>query len=152
RRRQGNRLLSFLNAHRGHRPWPPWSSCALGQTDHMSKPSGHFIGQQHFDPRGLRARIHWCSVSPPFNVATIQASLTSHGGHTMTRGRRCSAIMLLSLALVMAAVPAIAQPAGTLVVGLVAEPVNLDPPQVTDLNSLRVSRRIAETLVAFAED
>jgi len=42
--------------------------------------------------------------------------------------------------------------AGTLVVGLVAEPVNLDPPQVTDLNSNRVSRRIAETLVAFAEE
>jgi hypothetical protein len=29
--------------------------------------------------------------------------------------------------------PAAAQPAGTLVVGLVAEPVNLDPAQVTDL-------------------
>src|SRR5262245_55083457 len=70
----------------------------------------------------------------------------------MTRGRRWSALMLLSLGFAMAAVPAIAQPAGTLVVGLVAEPVNLDPPQVTDLNSLRVSRRIAETLVAFAED
>src|SRR6266568_5106706 len=50
------------------------------------------------------------------------------------------------------AIPAAAQPAGTLVVGLVAEPVNLDPPQVTDLNSLRVSRRIVETLVAFAEE
>ena len=35
--------------------------------------------------------------------------------------------------------PAAAQPAGTLLVGLVAEPVNLDPPQVTDLNSLRVA-------------
>ncbi|HEV8308450.1 MAG TPA: ABC transporter substrate-binding protein [Methylomirabilota bacterium] len=42
--------------------------------------------------------------------------------------------------------------AGTLVVGLVAEPVNLDPPQVTDLNSNRVSRRIAETLVTFADE
>ena len=51
-----------------------------------------------------------------------------------------------------AAAPAAAQPAGTLLVGLVAEPVNLDPPQVTDLNSLRVSRRIVETLVAFAEE
>jgi peptide/nickel transport system substrate-binding protein len=50
--------------------------------------------------------------------------------------------------------PAVAQPgaAGTLVVGVVAEPVNLDPAQVTDLNSNRVSRRIAETLVAFAEE
>ncbi len=42
--------------------------------------------------------------------------------------------------------------AGTLVVGLVAEPVNLDPPQVTDLNSLRVSRRIVETLVTFPDE
>jgi peptide/nickel transport system substrate-binding protein len=48
--------------------------------------------------------------------------------------------------------PAQPAPAGTLVVGLVAEPVNLDPPQVTDINSLRVSRRIVETLVAFAEE
>lgn len=47
---------------------------------------------------------------------------------------------------------AIAQPAGTLLVGLVAEPVNLDPPQVTDLNSLRVSRRIVETLVTFPDE
>ena len=48
--------------------------------------------------------------------------------------------------------PAVAQPAGTLVVGLVAEPVNLDPPQVTDLNSGRVARRIVETLVTFPEE
>jgi peptide/nickel transport system substrate-binding protein len=50
------------------------------------------------------------------------------------------------------AAPAVAQPAGTLVVGLVAEPVNLDPAQVTDLNSNRVGRRIAETLVTFPEE
>ena len=43
-------------------------------------------------------------------------------------------------------------PPGTLVVGLVAEPVNLDPAQVTDVNSTRVGRRIAETLVSFAEE
>jgi len=62
--------------------------------------------------------------------------------------------MLMFAALIVGLVPGLAgaQPAGTLVVGLVAEPVNLDPPQVTDLNSNRVSRRIAETLVAFAED
>src|SRR5207244_758788 len=48
--------------------------------------------------------------------------------------------------------PAVAQPAGTLVVGLVAEPVNLDPAQVTDLNSNRVGRRIVETLVTFPEE
>src|SRR5512138_1393877 len=45
-----------------------------------------------------------------------------------------------------------AQPAGTLLVGLVAEPVALDPAQVTDLNSNRVGRRVVETLVAFAEE
>src|SRR5256712_649779 len=50
------------------------------------------------------------------------------------------------------AVPAAAQPAGTLVVGLVAEPVNLDPAQVTDLNSNRVGRRLVETLVAFPHE
>ena len=71
----------------------------------------------------------------------------------MTRGRRWSAVMLLSIGLATAATaPTFAQPAGTLVVGLVAEPVNLDPPQVTDLNSNRVSRRIAETLVAFGDE
>ncbi|HET9833978.1 MAG TPA: ABC transporter substrate-binding protein, partial [Vicinamibacterales bacterium] len=47
---------------------------------------------------------------------------------------------------------AAAQPAGTLVVGLVAEPVNLDPAQVTDLNSNRVGRRIVETLVTFPDE
>src|SRR5438094_7235834 len=45
-----------------------------------------------------------------------------------------------------------AQPAGTLVVGLVAEPVNLDPAQVTDLNSNRVGRRVVETLVTFPDE
>jgi peptide/nickel transport system substrate-binding protein len=48
--------------------------------------------------------------------------------------------------------PAGAQPAGTLVVGLVAEPVNLDPAQVTDLNSNRVGRRLVETLVTFPDE
>src|SRR5438132_12993865 len=48
--------------------------------------------------------------------------------------------------------PAFAQPAGTLLVGLVAEPVNLDPAQVTDLNSNRVGRRVVETLVTFPDE
>jgi peptide/nickel transport system substrate-binding protein len=60
-------------------------------------------------------------------------------------------IVALVLALALAA-PAAAQPAGTLVVGLVAEPVNLDPAQVTDLNSNRVGRRVVETLVTFPEE
>jgi peptide/nickel transport system substrate-binding protein len=80
-------------------------------------------------------------------------TLTTPGGHTMTHPRLRSAIALALIGLLaMSAAPAAAQPAGTLVVALVAEPVNLDPPQVTDLNSLRVSRRIVETLVTFAEE
>jgi peptide/nickel transport system substrate-binding protein len=58
-------------------------------------------------------------------------------------------VMLVVAAL---AGPAFGQPAGTLVVGLVAEPVNLDPAQVTDLNSNRVGRRVVETLVTFPEE
>src|SRR5262245_34599229 len=64
-------------------------------------------------------------------------------------------IWILAGLLALAGAPAIAvaQPAaGTLVVGVVAEPVNLDPAQVTDLNSNRVSRRVAETLLAFADE
>src|SRR5258705_11144407 len=62
----------------------------------------------------------------------------------------CLALVLMSVTL--AAGPTVAQPAGTLVVGLVAEPVNLDPAQVTDLNSNRVGRRVVETLVTFPEE
>jgi peptide/nickel transport system substrate-binding protein len=62
-------------------------------------------------------------------------------------------MMALLLVLILAlAGPAAAQPPGTLVVGLVAEPVNLDPAQVTDLNSARVGRRVVETLVTFPEE
>ena len=59
---------------------------------------------------------------------------------------RCSFSVLaaLSLALGLLAASAQAQPAGTLLVGLDAEPVNLDPAQVTDLNSNRVGRRVVE--------
>jgi peptide/nickel transport system substrate-binding protein len=61
-------------------------------------------------------------------------------------------MLVLTLALGLWVAPGGAQPAGTLVVGLVAEPVNLDPPQVTDLNSNRVGRRIVETLVTFPDE
>ena len=60
------------------------------------------------------------------------------------------AALALALGLLVAAVGA--QPAGTLLVGLVAEPVNLDPAQVTDLNSNRVGRRVVEALVAFPDE
>jgi len=70
----------------------------------------------------------------------------------MTKGRALASIITITVALSLWTVPVGAQPAGTLVVGLVAEPVNLDPPQVTDLNSNRVGRRIVETLVTFPEE
>src|SRR5256886_5555399 len=62
------------------------------------------------------------------------------------------ALVVAMIGLVGPAVSSSAQPAGTLVVGLVAEPVNLDPAQVTDLNSNRVGRRIVETLVTFPDE
>ena len=61
------------------------------------------------------------------------------------------AFLIVAVMLALAA-PAEAQPAGTLVVGLVAEPVNLDPAQVTDLNSNRAGRRVVETLVTFPDE
>src|ERR1700746_1096080 len=62
------------------------------------------------------------------------------------------ALIVGIVGLLGAAIHVSAQPAGTLVVGLVAEPVNLDPAQVTDLNSNRVGRRIVETLVTFPDE
>src|SRR2546430_4765395 len=62
------------------------------------------------------------------------------------------ALVVAMIGLVGPAVSSSAQPAGTLVVGLVAEPVNLDPAQVTDLNSNRVGRRIVETLATFPDE
>ena len=44
---------------------------------------------------------------------------------------------------------AVAASTDTLVVGLVAEPVTFDPPQVTDLNTARAVRRIYEGLTEF---
>ena len=40
-----------------------------------------------------------------------------------------TSMIVIALALSLAALPVAAQPAGTLLVGLVAEPVNLDPAQ-----------------------
>ena len=66
---------------------------------------------------------------------------------------RSISAVVLAIALGLGVVaPGGAQAPGTLVVGLVAEPVNLDPAQVTDLNSNRVGRRIVETLVTFPEE
>jgi peptide/nickel transport system substrate-binding protein len=65
---------------------------------------------------------------------------------------RIAAVLVALCTVLSLGTPALAQPAGTLIVGLVAEPVNLDPAQVTDLNSNRVGRRVAETLVTFPEE
>jgi peptide/nickel transport system substrate-binding protein len=70
----------------------------------------------------------------------------------MKTRRVATSLIAVTLAFGLWGAPAAAQPAGTLVVGLVAEPVNLDPPQVTDLNSNRVGRRIVETLVTFPDE
>src|SRR5438477_12290866 len=70
----------------------------------------------------------------------------------MTPSRALASIIAVTMALALWVAPVAAQPAGTLVVGLVAEPVALDPPQVTDLNSNRVGRRIVETLVTFPDE
>jgi len=70
----------------------------------------------------------------------------------MTARRALVSMIAIALVLSLAALPLAAQPTGTLLVGLVAEPVNLDPAQVTDLNSIRVGRRVVETLVAFPDE
>jgi peptide/nickel transport system substrate-binding protein len=71
----------------------------------------------------------------------------------MRRRRIWSGLALALLVVLTAGTPTVpAQSASTLVVGLVAEPVALDPAQVTDLNSNRVGRRVVETLVAFADE
>src|SRR5919106_291233 len=70
----------------------------------------------------------------------------------MPKSLRWIVVVLVVMVAVLSGAPAFAQPAGTLVVGLVAEPVNLDPAQVTDLNSNRVGRRVVETLVTFPDE
>src|SRR6266852_2664518 len=71
----------------------------------------------------------------------------------MRLGRRWSGLTEAVLLLLVAGTgPSHSQPTNTLVVGLVAEPVALDPAQVTDLNSNRVGRRVVEALVAFADE
>src|SRR5436309_8073405 len=62
------------------------------------------------------------------------------------RTRRVVAAVLIALGLVTAA--AAAPPKDAIVIGLLAEPVTIDPPQITDLNSARVTNRIFEGLVA----
>src|SRR5207253_9175666 len=93
--------------------------------------------------------------STPGALQPRARSYTVRRSHAGRVAMRMLAAWLAVVALLVGAgapPPVAAQPAGTLVVGLVAEPVNLDPAQVTDLNSNRVGRRIVETLVTFPEE
>src|SRR2546430_17545615 len=60
------------------------------------------------------------------------------------RTRRLVLAVLAALAFVTGA--SAAPPKDAIVIGLVAEPVTMDPPQITDLNSARVTKRIFEGL------
>src|SRR6516165_1882945 len=83
---------------------------------------------------------------------TARAKENRERRRSMKAGAVLRALVIAIIALVGPPVSGSAQPAGTLLVGLVAEPVNLDPAQVTDLNSNRVGRRVVETLVAFPDE
>ena len=62
--------------------------------------------------------------------------------------RRTWMIALVILAVALASGADAAPPKDAIVIGLLAEPVTMDPAQVTDLNSARVTKRIFEGLVA----
>jgi hypothetical protein len=52
-------------------------------------------------------------------------------------------VWIVALVLIIAAGAAVAAPPkDAIVIGLLAEPVTMDPPQITDLNSARVTKRI----------
>jgi peptide/nickel transport system substrate-binding protein len=63
-----------------------------------------------------------------------------------TRQLVVAALALVALSLVTGA--SAAPPKDAMVVGLLAEPVTMDPPQITDLNSTRVIKRMFEGLTA----
>ena len=58
------------------------------------------------------------------------------------------AVLAVLAALGLVTSTSAAPPKDAIVIGLVAEPVTMDPPQITDLNSARVTKRIFEGLVA----
>ena len=58
----------------------------------------------------------------------------------MTRRTWLIALAVLAVALVAGA--GASPPKDAIVIGLLAEPVTMDPPQITDLNSARVTKRI----------
>lgn len=62
--------------------------------------------------------------------------------------RRVWGIGLMLLAVVGVSTATAAPPKDAMVIGLLAEPVTMDPPQITDLNSTRVIKRMFEGLTA----
>jgi peptide/nickel transport system substrate-binding protein len=62
--------------------------------------------------------------------------------------RRAWGIGLVLLAIVAVSTATAAPPKDAMVIGLLAEPVTMDPPQITDLNSTRVIKRMFEGLTA----
>ena len=62
------------------------------------------------------------------------------------RGAWTMGLVLVAVLLVSVAVAA--PPKDAMVIGLLAEPVTMDPPQITDLNSTRVIKRMFEGLTA----
>ena len=62
--------------------------------------------------------------------------------------RRAWGIGFVLLAVVAVSTATAAPPKDAMVIGLLAEPVTMDPPQITDLNSTRVTKRIFEGLIA----
>ena len=53
--------------------------------------------------------------------------------------RRAGMIAFVMLVVVLASGAGAAPPKDAIVIGLLAEPVTMDPPQITDLNSARVT-------------
>ena len=62
--------------------------------------------------------------------------------------RRVGGIGLVLLAVALVSTATAAPPKDAIVIGLLAEPVTMDPPQITDLNSTRVIKRLFEGLTA----
>jgi ABC-type oligopeptide transport system substrate-binding subunit len=62
--------------------------------------------------------------------------------------RRFAMIAPVLVVAALAPVATAAPPKDAIVVGLLAEPVTMDPPQISDLNSTRVIKRMFEGLTA----
>src|SRR6266478_231864 len=60
--------------------------------------------------------------------------------------RRAWGMGLGLVAVLLVSVAVAAPPKDAMVIGLLAEPVTMDPPQITDLNSTRVIKRMFEGL------